>query len=729
MAFRPARRGDVASKCLLVSGVALLMVGGCRGIAGLRDLGYAPDAGCVSPSLPTSGNGQVRVANLSTEPGETDFCIRTSGAAGWGSPVFATGGPSCQLGLAYAQVTIPFATTAGTIDVKAIPAGASCDATGTSEADGIHVGSAGASVVSLVRFGGGSIAERIVALPEEPGGTPEGVNEHLRIVNALSGGSAINIGVASSPSLPATLAAGQLASPIQPGQAAAGASAFWRFDSFGYSNSPDTGFPVGVAPAGQSNALFVASTATGADQQTLFSIGDTAATDALHRVKGLMCEDRALPSSSSPMLARCSLTALPSLGVDTVNVSLYGNNGPFESERRPYIYAAIAARTTDLTCLVETSRDSDKAGIAQAAKARFPYSYYVQTTLATQPTDPETVDGGTPPAPSSPPCAGVDPTAVTSPLQCVAQQCTNTGTESGVIATTNCLSAGACGAKFLELYRTGSAQDACFDCLLYDLTSGTTVSQAQQECTQRTAQPFAFEGMTSSMILSHYPLSHQQAYILPGTGFRHAVLYAQVELEDQSVDFYCAQLISPFIDTSLPYTGNYGQDGTVTLADGGHAMENGWQDEQDLQVRRAIEFIQKTSGGSKLPAIIAGDWHTSPRVAQPDAGVPAESLSPEVLAALEGAFLSEEPMGYVDTCNDCPAPLNPYNGNETPADFSHTFLLGFPGGSIVQDQYWDTSNGAVPITGIQYEPAPASGTGPLWEYYPRLVYVVRPPTQ
>jgi hypothetical protein len=353
--------------------------------------------------------------------------------------------------------------------------------------------------------------------------------------------------------------------------------------------------------------------------------------------------------------------------------------------------------------------------------AQFPYSYSVPTTLATKPSDPTTADGGVPPAPTAPPCAGVDPSTVSEAMDCVAAQCTDT---SGYLTTSGCI-AGACGGKFAPFFLGGFAQDACFDCLIYGMTSTLSVSQAQQDCETLTEQPLAFAGMSSSLMLSHYPLSHQQAFILPGTGWRREVLHAQVELEnDQSVDFYCAHIITPLIDANLPYTGNYGQD-VQRLPDGG--SENGWEDEQVLQVGRVIAFIQKTSKASGLPAIIAGDWHASIQAAQPDGGPEVADLSPEVMVALRSAFKQEEPMGYQEQCIYCPAPQNPYNSNASPASFSHTFLFNFPAGSIIDDQIWGTAPSVVPLPSIPYEPAPAGGMGPVWEYYPRVVYVVRPP--
>ena len=308
-------------------------------------------------------------------------------------------------------------------------------------------------------------------------------------------------------------------------------------------------------------------------------------------------------------------------------------------------------------------------------------------------------------------------------FQCIADKCTNTGSASGHISTSNCMSC-QCLSTIAPLYRTGSAQNRCFDCMAYTVSSGMPIDQAQKICAQTPGDAWAFDGMTSSMILSHYPLSRTQTYFLPGTGYRHAVHYAQVQLEEnQTVDFYCAQLISPLIDALLPYSGNYGQDRT----DGGTVVENGWQDEQDLQVDRAIAFIKKTSAASGRPAIIAGDWHSSTHAEEPDGGgVIVGDLSPEVMAELGSAFgPPQEPQDYVEACNACPT--NPWL-KTAPLDLTHTFLSGFAAGSVTDDELWDTTAN-VPINSVLCESAPNSGSGPIFEYFPRVVYVLRPHTQ
>ena len=226
-------------------------------------------------------------------------------------------------------------------------------------------------------------------------------------------------------------------------------------------------------------------------------------------------------------------------------------------------------------CLLETALDYE--AIVKSAQGRFPYAYYVVTDLDTPPTDPTDQNGETPAVRPSLP--GVDPGVIQSIYDCVAQNCTTTGDMNGTISTTNCLS-GACAGPFVQIYYQGQQQDACFDCIIGSANSEYPLAKGRDECTNDAREPFAYGGMNGTLMLSRYPLANQQAFVLPGTGYRRAILYAQVQLEDQVVDFFCGQLMSPLVDGVLPYVGNYGKDVTN--------QENGWEDEQFLQARKTV---------------------------------------------------------------------------------------------------------------------------------------------
>jgi hypothetical protein len=707
----------------------------------------------------------IRLADLATVDGHTDFCIRTSGTSDWGRPVFRDGGNDalCNGGLAYKQVTVPFHVPVGPIDVKAIPAGQTCAAGATSEVDGVSVGdmSAGAPVVTILRYGGGSSTESLSALPEEPNAANlSGTTSAYRFVNATSGGQSIDMGppatlVNGVASLPNTVSKPfWLPQPLAPGGAepAGTDGVSLPIDASGYAQFIPQQFNFALSFDGDSanKAIAIFTTAPNiADVASLYVIGDP--TNNAYPVGGLYChdvgsidsrggdagvgdQDGGLTSQDDGLLAQCTPTKLPVLSIDMINVALYGANAPFTSDRQARIYSEIAARqTTDAMCIFEADDATGRTGIAAAAKGRFPYSYVVTTDEGTQPTNP--VDQR--PMPSTPPCSGVD---ISAAINCVNQNCStapNDPNMSGTLnQTTNCI-ASQCAGPFVG-FRSNAA---CFDCVVSKLSGLETIGSTNSDCTTDDHPAFAFGGQAPTMILSRYPFvpNSTQAYILPATGYRRVVLKAQVQLEDNhAVDLFCAQAISPLIDTSLPYSGNFGQDNAAT-------GENGWEDEQDLQTKEAVAWIKQQADADNLPAIIGADWHATvpcgsyaPADAGPYPTPPAcpqtglGSLSPEVIQTIDqrwgGPFQRADPPGYVQSCDFCPAPANAYNSaSQVPLELSPTYLYKFaPSSTVAETLFW-TDNGAVTgITGNSYNPPPPGGTGPLSVYFPHNVQVLRP---
>jgi hypothetical protein len=231
------------------------------------------------------------------------------------------------------------------------------------------------------------------------------------------------------------------------------------------------------------------------------------------------------------------------------------------------------------------------------------------------------------------------------------------------------------------------------------------------------------------MILSRYPLANTASYILPSSSLRREVLYAEVQLEDAPVDFYCSVLSPQYIDADEPYVGPYGQDQTTTLADGGVLTENGWEDEQDLQVQRLVGYVKQRSAQTGNAAILAGEWYSGLAATDASGAVVLFDESPEVTRALDGrsggAFVRADPAGYQPACDYCPSPGNPYNGSIQPVDDMGTYLFQFPQDSTTAETIWGTEQN-VPIKGSQYDPPPPGGMGPVFEYYPREVRVIRP---
>jgi hypothetical protein len=729
-----SRRAGLAGLAWLqvLAACAPLTLIGCRDIAGYRALTYAgaEDAGCAPVALPATGSGRIRLVNVATSGATSDFCVRPTGTPGWGTPVFASSRASCDTGLAYATATVPFAVPAGLIDVEAVPVGAGCTAAPTSTASGLAVAESTLDEPAVtVILMGGRATERIVALPQD--GPPHSYVTNVRVVNAVDGTQPLQVGLAVASTLPTTVEEGALIpAAIEPGGVEpAGLTGLGLVDANGYLALPTTEHAIGVVFEGEADAI-VAATPVFEDTTTLFVIGEPG--DNTYPLRGLLCEDLA-PSAAdggplaadASLLASCTLTALPRIAVDTWEVYLCGAFAQFESARREPIYDAIEQRTSDLMCLTNVNRFSDQQGIAAAAKAHFPYAYYPDPPagLDTQPTDPRSIDGGVPPSPEFPPCNGIDLATIDSIYACLAQHCASPAGMDASIQTTSCVQ-DACLGQLLGLFQKGEQQDSCFDCIIYHAMSDEPLAYGKTECTTDKRQPFTFDGATSEMILSHYPLADEAVFILPSTGFRRSVVYAAVQFEDQTIDFYCTSPVLPAGDSELPYVGNYGRD---AVDDAGQQVENGWEDEQDLQVKRTIAFVQANSKKTGHRVIIAGAWSSSTQVVGAQGQVLVSAYDPEVMTALGAAFTPAEPAGFVPTCDFCPAPENAYNGEAVNLDTETTFLLGFPSNSTTDNSVWGTGNVVkVSPPSIPYEPAPDGGWGPLSDTFGREVQIIRP---
>jgi hypothetical protein len=778
------------SLLLTAGGLFIVVAVGCQAIAGLESRTADPQA--VGCSLPSSGDARIRLANMANVAGSTDFCIKPSSSSDWGRPVFRDGGndnlclgnTGVSGGLRYTNVTIPFAEPVGKIDVRAIPAGQTCTFKPTSETDGIVVGNKATSpVVTIVRWGGGSSKEAIVALPERTNVAADG-NSHVRVVNALSDNKSITFGISDSQSLPGLVDRVVVTTPITPGTVPVtqgSGTELFGVDSAGYLSTltVSIGLAAAYATDPTNKAITIFRTPNNTDTATFYVIGDPGdTTNSGHVVRGLYCEDNALDTQAQlpvvdagpvdaaaggysthdlTLLSECTLAQLPVLSIDMLNTSLYGANSPFQALRAGYMPAAVAARLSDLMCVVEVDDLQNRLNIITEAAGSttpvdltttgsasnpgwFPYYYAVTSDQTTPPTN----KADAKPLPANAPCSpsAVSPTLSEGMFQCVDAKCSSVtgGDDAGIgilAGTTSCLT-GPCVSPLGRMYTSpapddrtsaGYLDDVCLDCAIYYFTSELPLGQAQTNCTSNNTQlPFAFSGQTPAFILSHHPLKNTAVYNLPATGYRRAVLKAQVTLEDESVvDFFCAQLTSPLIDSSLPYTGNYGSDGD-------EPDNNGWQEEQDLQSKEAIAWIQSETAKDGVPAIIASDLHSDDGVA------PLTGLSTEVVDAFKTTFTPAEVAAEVQgttapVCDYCSATLdpttnpnpNPYNADTSPYELMHAYVQGFPTNATQSETLWGNDSTFVVISqGVPGEVTPPGGTGPLLEYYAHNYQILRP---
>ncbi|HEY6459344.1 MAG TPA: hypothetical protein VIY73_04310, partial [Polyangiaceae bacterium] len=228
-----------------------------------------------------------------------------------------------------------------------------------------------------------------------------------------------------------------------------------------------------------------------------------------------------------------------------------------------------------------------------------------------------------------------------------------------------------------------------------------------------------------------YPLVNTDVFILPSTLYRRTVLYAQVQLEDQNVDFYCGFLQTTGNSDVFPYQGNYG-NGPITEPDGGLSTSDAWANEQIWEAQQLVQWVQQKSGSTSppTPAIVVGDWHASVATNSqlPPNTFNAIDVNPytvsNVFAAAQGwsSVLATSATGskWLPQCNVCPPPENPYNDTSYQFFELQPFLAYWPQANATQDESLEFTEGVIDIA------ADAGGQGPASPYYGLNFTLTRP---
>ena len=730
-------------KTLLLAFAAILAaLVGCQVVAGIQSRSLDP----LNPvcQLPSGSGPTVRFADLLPTSDLVDLCIRPTGSSDWGLPLLAGGGTACSsstelnaAGFAYTQVSVTFNAPAATVDVKAIPGGSPCTVAALSEGDGLAL--ATNATTTLASIGGNNVANQIVAWPEADAAETSG--QRFRFVHAAPGTGPVDLGLTKDAHLPTTEVsdlfsqAVPFGGPVPSGTTSGFAGA--TLEDNGYLQLLTGKFQVGANLDGDTSAkaLFEYTFPAGTNTYSTYLIGIAGNTQ--YPLRALTCSEDTNLAPPTPLTIGCVPSTLSSISVDVWNPALYGPNSPYFADRRNVVPAALAAPSpaADVVCLVEVDEDVDKNAILAAATnttgGSGPYGYvYLPTTdLSTQPTNPKAQNGQVPPPPTTTPCNGVDPSVVSAAIQCGEQNCsTSTGDPSGQLqGSTDCL-VSECASDFLNVQGAGATGTteglSCYNCLIVYIASDTSWQVAQNNCTTDTRAPLGFSGAENSMILSKYPLNNTDIYVLPSTLYRRSVLYASVQLEDQSVDFYCGFLSTTLNASALPYNGNYGNGATDS--------QTAWQNEQTYQGQQLISFVQGKSGSN--PAIIVGDWRSSIGVSA-DAGVSPppntflpNDLNPATMTQFQqtsgwvfaGSAVDPSPSPWATQCNFCPEQENPYNLTDS-YFVSQPMLANWPStgpGTITSEQLVFTQ-GAVSEDG-------GTDNDPLSPYYGVNISVVRP---
>ena len=665
--------------------LALLAVGSiaCELVVGIGDPAHLAgdaasdvEAGPSVCALPTTGDAQVRLANLVPSLSKYDFCLTPNGGQTPALPVLASSGSACPTGLLYRNVLAPFAVTSGSYRVDVVAPGAACNTTPLVSEPSVNFDPATTTTVVLYGTDNGAQLQ-IKGLREEKGTIAE---PKVRFMNAWSDGPpSLECGVTTLDELPAKIITAELFGQNASFGNVAPASV--KVDAFGYFTLlGGVTFPFGFAAdgTGTTTGVAVARNMTTLGSVSTFAIGTTA--DPRFPVDLMVCNQ----DQTDGIFTRCSNQIPDDVIVDVYNVQLQGRFTPTEADRRAAVATAIAGLDADFACITEVWDPKDKQAIIDAAKPHFPFAANFTTDFTTQPNDPRDQQGNVPPAYTTPPCDSTSSAWSQAFLDCLAANCT-TGApndpngqvpENGLqCVVKNCLTQGA------QLI----ADDVCYSCNVTQLESGVTFANTHASCTTDPLARFAFNGNNGVLLLSTKPFLNAAPsdagvpdgglpsddspafYTYPSTEFRAGVIRAPVDLSAgqgfaTKLDVYCTILTTPATSNERPYTGNYGG--------GAPTYPEQWLNENILQTKQLDAYVKSVSGARKRRAIIAGDFYAGPGIGNLQA---MNQTSYDTLTQVLPLAMAPD---YTPACTFCgDNPLVAGAGQSTAATWSSYSLL------------------------------------------------------
>lgn len=647
--------------------MTLGMAAGCQAIIGVESRDVDPIVGgCALPSV---GDAKIRFGNLVPSDVAVDICVRSSGGD-YGRPVLRGGGSACiadpKYGFKYSEVTAPFAVKSGKIDLKVIKGGDTCKGAALTEVKGVDV-PAGATV-TLLRMGNAKIPETIKAYTETTTRAPSG-SAKLRVIHASPGSPALDWAVTSSGRLPVDLPANLfLPTPMAFGEATNKDTkpSIGKADANGYIELVGTKINLGAAPTGTKRAVLVTELPGTEGGRSIIAIGDPSL--PFFPVRALVCNDL----ETDGLKTKCTQSALGTLSIDVFNAYLYGPFAPDEDVRRPFVLDAIASRTDgEVMCVTALSRKKDQDSLIQLSKDKgtWPYSIQGNTNLDTPANDPNDPSGAKPTPYTIPPCGGTNTVEeVNAAFACIKANCSTP--EDRYKGDSTCLSSN-CASVLIPFIAGNKDQNRCFNCISVGTLADKTLTETQNQCLTDTRDYKAFDGATSSLVLSKFPIRNAETYVLPSTSYQRVVHYGQVEIEkDKYVDFFCGELSAAFGDL-VPYYGHYAVEG----------KGDPWEQEQVWQANLVVKYVQKKA--EKRPAIITGEWAASREFKDGTGKIIVDAQGPQVIDALEKVLIPALPKDFVPFCTECAAPANPYNGDKSVWQF-RTYVYNMPTTSGVE---------------------------------------------
>ncbi len=626
------------SRNLIRLSLGALALVGCQSFAKLDDRTADPPPPGLC-ALPTAGDAQLRIANFVPTDATVDFCIKPAGAASYSHPVLRNAGSeaACQDGLAYKKVTAPFAVASGTIDVKVVAAGAGgCEQTALAESLSVVVPAG--SVTQLVHAGGNGEAPRVVVLRE---GGPAS-NLKVRFVNLIGGIGPLNFGLASAARVPTTMSVNVAADPIPFGATlpASAKALTGSIDELSYLSIQATGLFFGASKVGDKNAVVAIGPGRINGKFDLYAIGDP--TNIRFPPRAMLCDEAATAS----LFVTCIESDLPSISFELYGTALYGLYAKRAAERRPVLAREVAKSDTDVLCLIDVWRKEDRQLFKDeiAKTGQFPYIATFDSNADTPISDPRDKDGKLPPAVTPVSSCGDNAALANTMINCLSNKCTTSSTpgdDAGGLNTGDCVSS-ECISEVVPLATGDLKQQGCFACVVFDAIAYKTYGEVKADCFNPAGGGTYFDGQNGNMILSKFPLSNVEGYVLPAVGQKRVIVSASVEYEaGKSIDVHCG-VLDGILESPFNYNGPYS-----TAHD-----RQGYADEQALQAQRVTEWVKKRSGSK--PAIVAVGIGSS--IADLATGI--QDLNPATPSALLGSFVSAEASDWTPKCTVCGAENN-----------------------------------------------------------------------
>jgi hypothetical protein len=348
------------------------------------------------------------------------------------------------------------------------------------------------------------------------------------------------------------------------------------------------------------------------------------------------CGSKGDDPKQAPTDAAVSATEL---SVETWQADFWGRPDiPGNLDRAAAVGKAFAAGGSDVVCMHYLWHKVHRDLIVAGAKVAYPHVAAFASNLDTPVTDPADADGKVPPAPTAPPCSSAETTPkIDAMYACLMKSCsTKPDSMDGMFTDFDCYTSN-CLAEGVDIITSDPKCAACGANNLED----ATFAAGKEECTTNKNAGFIYDGANGTILLSKYPITKSELYVLPSTNIRRSVVRAQIDVSGKSIDVYCGTFGNQPSNFTNPYVGVYGK---------GKLDVEGWVNENQLQADKLVSYVKKASAGR---AVVMIDTRQSKEQKEGDKIVVAKSDFSGSIDTLLAAFVPALPSGSKQPCNFC----------------------------------------------------------------------------